>query len=330
MVLRSRILPQSIKTDERVLAFSQQQVEDEDMLAELKTEQGYYVRNTLIQAFDLEKINRLFTDHEESVGTRLMPDESGPGEWAGEMLKKIRAQKDIAEKFTLQLSKLLDTENQEDQGLLVERSIAAVNYFNTQIAEWKKSIEDQVSFYKTKKKVKKYLLVLNDLTRMLQRKEKLLGQSLELTKGLAAGQDLEYLLKLAENQHKPVTLALVPEKAVITKTKSEIKEASSITTLKLFRAGVSIPDIAAQRGLVYGTIFSHLTEHLAEGAVDILDLVFPEKVNTILDALEKYTGPGLKPLKDQLGDSYSYDEIRAVSIFRKSIAGEKEAAKSGD
>jgi uncharacterized protein YpbB len=305
-------------------------VEDEDMLAELKTEQGYYVRNTLIQAFDLEKINRLFTEHEESVGTRLMPDESGPGEWAGEMLKKIRAQKDIAEKFTVQLSKLLDTENHEDHSLLVERSTAAVNYFNAQIAEWKKSIEDQVSFYKTKKKVKKYLLVLNDLTRMLLRKEKLLGQSLELTKGLAAGQDLEFLLKLAENQHKPVTLGLVPEKAVVAKTKPESKEASSITTLKLFKAGVSIPDIAAQRGLVFSTIFGHLTEHLADGAVDILDLVQPEKVAAILEAFEKHTEPGVKPLKDRLGDAYSYDEIRAVSIFRKSITGEKEAAKSGD
>ena len=330
MVLHSRILPQSIKTDERVLAFSQQQVEDEDMLAELKTEQGYYVRNTLIQAFDLEKINRLFTEHEESVGTRLMPDESGPGEWAGEMLQKIRAQKDIAEKFTLQLSKLLDTENQEDQSLLVARSTAAVNYFNAQIAEWKKRIEDQVNFYKTKKKGKKYLLVLNDLTRMLQRKEKLLAQSLELTKGLATGQDLESLLKLAENQHKPVTPGLVPEKAVVAKTKPETKEASSITTLKLFRAGVSIPDIAAQRGLVIGTIFGHLTEHLADGAVDILDLVQPEKVTTILEALEKHTETGFKPLKDLLGDDYSYHEIRAVSIFRKSIPSEKEAAKTGD
>jgi hypothetical protein len=224
----------------------------------------------------------------------------------------------------------LDTEYREDHSVLVERSIAAVNYFNTQIAEWKKSIEDQVSFYKTKKKVKKYLLVLNDLTRMLQRKEKLLGQSLELTKGLAAGQDLEYLLKLAENQHKPVMLELLPEKTVTAKTKPENKEASSITTLKLFKAGVSIPDIAAQRGLVYSTIFGHLTEHLAEGEVDILDLVQPEKVTAILEALEKHTDPGVKPLKDQLGDAYSYDEIRAVSIFRKSVAGEKEAIKSGN
>ena len=322
MVLRSRILPQSIRTDERVLSFSQQQVEDDDMLAELKKEQENYVRNTLIRAFDLEKIHRLFLEHQEAVGSRLMPEENSAGEWAGEMIDKIQSQKEVAEKFTVQLEKLLHADDQDSLPILVERSAAAVNYFNNQLAEWKKRIDSQIAFYKTRKKAKKYVLVLNYLLKILQRKEKLLGQSLELTRGLASGLELEKLLKLAENQHSsiPIIAAVELEK---TRIKPEIKEASSLTTLKLFKSGLSIPDIIEQRGLVLGTIYGHLTDYIASGEVDILDLVPTEKVSVILEALEQHSEPGFKPVKENLGDGYGYHEIRAVSIFRQSFSGEK-------
>jgi uncharacterized protein YpbB len=323
MVLRSRILPQSIRTDERVLTFSQQQFEDEDMLAQLKIEQEYYVRNTLIQAFDLEKIHRLFTEHEEAVSSRLMPDDNSAGDWAKEMKMKIQAQKDIAEKFTTQLSKLLLTEDDEPHSSLLERSTAAVNYFNSQIADWKKSIDAQIVFFKTRKKAKKYLHVLNDLLKLLQRKEKMLGQSLELTRGLAEGLDLEKLLKLAEIQHSPIVL--VPDSAIKpVKAKPDAKEASSLTTLKLFKSGTSIPDIALQRNLVFSTIYGHLTDYISSGEIDILDLVQPEKFSVILEALENGTEAGFKSVKEHLGDGYGYHEIRAVSIYRQSLAGEKE------
>ena len=322
MVLRSRILPQSIRTDERVLTFSQQQFEDEDILAELKIEQANYVRNTLIKAFDLEKIHRLFAEHEEAVGSRLMPDDSSAGEWAREMLGKIEAQKDIAEKFIMQLSKLLQGDDDEPHSKLLERSIAAVNYFNSQIADWKKSIETQIAFFKTRKKAKKYLHILTDLFKLLQRKEKQLAQSLELTRGLAEGMELEKLLKLAENQLAPIVLVANAPEAPL-KSKQGIKEPSSLITLKLFRSGNSIPDIAQQRNLVVGTIYSHLTEYISSGEIDILDLVQPSKFAVILEALESQTESGIKGIKERLGDTFSYDEIRAVSIFRKSLAAEK-------
>jgi ATP-dependent exoDNAse (exonuclease V) alpha subunit len=322
MVLRSRILPQSIQTDERVLTFSQQQFEDDDMLAELKVEQANYVRNTLIQAFDLEKIHRLFMEHEEAVGSRLMPDDNSAGEWAREMLQKIQAQKDIAEKFIMQLSKLLQGDDDEPHSKLLERSIAAVNYFNSQLSEWKKNIEAQIVFFKTRKKAKKYLHVLTDLFKLLQRKDKLLAQSLELTKGLASGMDLENLLTLAEKQYSPIVLVANEEIKQI-KSKTETKEASSLTSLKLFKSGNSIPDIALQRNLVISTIYGHLTDYISSGEIDILDLVQPDKFQVILEALESQTEPGLKAIKESLGEEYGYHEIRAVSIFRQSLADEK-------
>jgi len=205
----------------------------------------------------------------------------------------------------------------------LERSTAAVNYFNSQIADWKKSIDVQIVFFKTRKKAKKYLHVLNGLLKLLQRKEKKLGQSLELTRGLAEGLDLEKLLKLAENQLSPIVF--VPDSEIKpVKTKPDTKEASSLTTLKLFKSGTSIPDIALQRNLVFSTIYGHLTDYISSGEIDILDLVEPEKFSVILEALETGTEAGFKALKERLGEGYGYHEMRAVSIYRQSMAGKKE------
>ena len=246
MVLRSKIHKQSIQTDPRVIAFSQQQVEDEEITRELKIEQELYIQKTLMQAFNLEKVLRLFSEHEQQVSSKMFPDESNVGEWAVEMISRIEAQKEISEKFIAQLTALFESAGPENLQMIVERSEAAVNYFSNQLADWKKSIESQVNIYKTKKRVKKYLLILNDLSKILQKKEHLLKQSMELAKGLASGLDMDKLLLLAENQLKPVELNLRPAAKVLSE-KPELKEPSSQITLRLFRSGISIPDIATAK-----------------------------------------------------------------------------------
>lgn len=318
MVLRSKIHRQSIQTDPRVIAFSQQQVEDEEITRELKIEQELYIQKTLMQAFNLEKVLRLFSEHEQQVSSKIFPDESNVGEWAVDMISRIEAQKEISEKFIARLTSLFESASPENLQMIVERSEAAVNYFSNQLADWKKSIESQVNIYKTKKRVKKYLLILNDLSKILQKKEHLLKQSMELAKGLASGLDMDKLLLLAENQLKPVELNLLPT----AKTNSEspvVKEPSSQITLRLFRSGISIPDIASERNLTIGTIYGHLSEYLSTGEVDILDLVPEEKMAVLLEVLESNSESGFKQVKETLGDAYSYAEIRAVSIFRKKV-----------
>jgi ATP-dependent DNA helicase RecQ len=71
------------------------------------------------------------------------------------------------------------------------------------------------------------------------------------------------------------------------------------------------------------TIYNHLTEYISSGEVDILDLVQLSKFAIILEALESQSEPGIKGIKERLGDAFGYDEIRAVSIYRKSLTAEK-------
>ena len=85
------------------------------------------------------------------------------------------------------------------------------------------------------------------------------------------------------------------------------------TTLDMFRDGFPIPAIARERGLAVSTIENHLARFIATGEVSLDQFVSLEKVEPIRAAILKFNDSGaLSPIKEFLGDNYSYGEIRAV------------------
>ena len=96
---------------------------------------------------------------------------------------------------------------------------------------------------------------------------------------------------------------------------------SSVTrqlTLALYRRGLSVEEIARQRNLTPGTVMSHLIELIEAGeAIDVEELVQPEHYEVIVDALLQVGSDALRPIKDFLGDEYSYDEIRLVRAWMR-------------
>ena len=91
-------------------------------------------------------------------------------------------------------------------------------------------------------------------------------------------------------------------------------------TLGLYQQGLSIEEIARERNLKPTTIISHLSELIEEGEdLDIERIVQPGRQKIIADALQEIGGDMLKPVKEFLGEDYSYDEIRLVrAVLRRS------------
>ena len=84
-------------------------------------------------------------------------------------------------------------------------------------------------------------------------------------------------------------------------------------TLALYQQGLNVEDIATERNLKPITIINHLTELAEAGeAVDLDRLVQPEHYEVIVNALQQIGNDLLRPVKDFLGDEYSYEEIRLV------------------
>lgn len=85
------------------------------------------------------------------------------------------------------------------------------------------------------------------------------------------------------------------------------------TSLDMFRDGLSIPEIARERELSVTTIENHLARFITTGEVRLDQFVSVEKVEPIREAIEKFSdSAALSPIKEYLGEEYSYGEIRAV------------------
>lgn len=83
-------------------------------------------------------------------------------------------------------------------------------------------------------------------------------------------------------------------------------------TFSLFRAGKSVEAIATERGLSPMTIEGHLSYFVQTGEMEVSELVKEEKIPAIQDAIESYGYDRLAPLKEVLGEGYTYGEIKAV------------------
>ena len=88
-------------------------------------------------------------------------------------------------------------------------------------------------------------------------------------------------------------------------------------TLDLLRGGLSISEVSQRRGLTEGTIMSHLEHLIAAGETLPLERVLPaqERVRRISEAFARTQSPALTPVKDILGDDYSYEELRLVRAW---------------
>jgi ATP-dependent DNA helicase RecQ len=84
-------------------------------------------------------------------------------------------------------------------------------------------------------------------------------------------------------------------------------------SFELFRNGRSITDIARERGIQPSTVENHLARFITTGEIELQELVPLHKVEPIREAVLKFNESGaLSPIKEFLGEDYTYAEIRAV------------------
>ncbi|MXX24908.1 MAG: DUF262 domain-containing protein [Caldilineaceae bacterium SB0668_bin_21] len=104
----------------------------------------------------------------------------------------------------------------------------------------------------------------------------------------------------------------------LSRRRKGVREVSTYEeTKQLWKQGLSVEQIAKERSLEKSTIAFHL-EHLIEEGMDIdLRPMLPpmEKVEEIKKAFEEMGGNLLPPVKELLGDEYSYYEIKIVWVF---------------
>ena len=142
---------------------------------------------------------------------------------------------------------------------------------------------------------KKELLQVNGMGKT--RVEKYGNAILEIIKAYCEDNDIETLT------NEPVF-----EEVTSKKKKVDTKKVS----LKLFKSGKSIEEIANERDLNENTIFGHLAGLIPSGDVKVTDLMSKKHYNELKKLIPSTTFDNLSDLKHQLDEKYSYGELRLV------------------
>ncbi len=311
LILYSRIHPQCINTDPRVLSFAQTEMNDDEAEAQLQQEQKRFIALSLARAFNFTKLSERMTAHFESYAHRQIPDRNSAVQWAQNLLVSVQSQTTISEKFNKQLTALTAEAEINGYVKLHERITAASAYFIQLLEKMLASLEQHAGEMKVKKKVKKYMKELRMLELDITRKKQQILQAVRLSEGLVKGTQIADLLQLAGSQkHQAALDETIAAAAITAKPK---KGDTQRISLELFRKGKSIAEIAGIREMTTGTIEGHLAKFIPTGEIKITDIVPEEKIQAICKAIEE-TGAGFatSPVKEKLGEAYSHNEIRAV------------------
>lgn len=329
IVLKSRILPHVIRTDEQVVAYCRQKPELEHLSIEITKEKDRFIENTLLNAFDFEGLIGMLRPEGYGLFTEFASEDPDTDQWFLGLRDKVKERQEIAVRFQQQLLSLLNDSRNDRWGLLLDRTKSALQYFHPFLEEWKSLTFAEIQDFKNRIQTKKYLERLKDIHAWIQRKQGFVNQCLQVAEAMVEGMPSSSVLQIAEKAHHPMvventpTVALSQERTSKTKSKKpptgEKKESSAAITLKLFKEGLSPDDISKHRTLAMATIMGHLLSFIPSGDILAENLVDAEKMEKILAVVRNPEVIGLRNAKDQLGDDYSFDEIRAVILQEKRV-----------
>lgn len=310
LVLKSKITAASIMTDERILKFSEQEESEDNIQRVLEDAQGIFAEQSLIQAYQWEKLVDAGQDNLDAFISRSIPDQDAAYALFVEIQQALWEQQNTAAKFRKVLNDFIMKGKAAYPDMHL-KTIGAAAWFNQQLEEKViQKLKAHIEEARVKTKTKKYVKELREFLLLLERKKIQIQQTLAITEGLAIAMDREQLMARVSKLHTPIEIKAAEE----TKTKMVVGE-TKLISLKMYQEGKSIEAIAEARGLVRGTIEGHLVEFIATGEVDIHALITKEKLATVLTAIKANPEATSGAIRQQIGEQFSFAEIKAAMAY---------------
>ena len=290
--LLSHITPSSVQSDLRILNFAQQENSISFIEQKLQEEKPKFAALLLLKTFDWSKLMVGIHYYYEQINSKKLPEQEMIKSVTSVLLDRAKEQQQTADKFVKQLEEIL--QNQPiNVTLLNERVTKAKLYFAKVIHdELILPIEKIKSFLNGKVKVKQFSRDTEELDMMFWKK---LNEVQRITFG-----DFTFDVPLIERK-------VMVSKATSTKTE---KGNTKLITLEFYQKGLSVIDIAKQRGITTGTVESHLSDFISTGQVNVFDFLSQRDIDEIQKAVVELDTTDLKPIKIKLGEALSYSQIK--------------------
>jgi len=336
LILLSPLQMNGISNDDDVMDYTSKKASTDTLENELKIETKNFIHNYLINSFNWVELAQEWRNHKFSYLDSDKSIKSKHSNWATQQMEQFESLLDPAVKFTSQLNKSFSSEVTDYQ-FINDRIQSAYNYFFEKLDLLEYEILYKIEEIKRIKLVKQFydeLLVLEDLQTkavMQLMKAKLLMETITAQKtiskeSLTSTEIKNYKIKKIERvaeDFKRNNRNLIEDKENLSyyepkKSKSEktSKKATTQITYELWIEKNSIEEIANLRKLTVGTILGHFTKLIQDKVVSINNIMSEGKIEILTTAFYGYKEESLSPMKEQLGEAFSWEELR---MFKASL-----------
>ena len=294
IVLLSKINPSSLRSDERIQTFANKENSLDEIEVIIEREKPIFAAQLLIRTFDLSKLIIELHHFDEITGSKKLPGkEMLKGTTIG-LIEMAKKQQEFAEKFIKQLNQILG-EMPNNNGLLIDRVVKAKVYFTQSLYnDILTPLNNMRVFLKGKSQIKQYLNALGDI-------EDYVWSRLRQIEHVAFGEFKFEIPNVYERQVKEKQLKSKP-----------VKGESKLQTWEYYKTGLTIVEIASQRGMTKSTIEGHLIDYIVSGEIPISDILAEEVFNKIKQIVQEHQNDKLSFIKEMLNDQTTFSQIRAA------------------
>ncbi len=321
LVLTSKINFNSLGQDERIVSYTATKTNHDAVLETLKTESKAFLEHYLESCYDFKWLNysigKHLEDHLEKNKSKLKQKFTASMQ---EIQAKTNELKEHADKFTIQLKKIAETDSSETNHMLSKRTKEAEAYFVPLLKKACSVVSAHIDNLRDEKKVKQYLNELIKLEGLFHEQIKKCRKASSFCECFVNDESLtrEKTQLLSEQNNREQINVSKKEKI---SGKKASKGDSVKETLNLYKSGKSVMEITEIRQMATSTIEGHLAQAVASGNLSAADILAEDKIKTIHQAAQQVSENGLKSLKDFLGDSFSYSDIKiAMACFKNTEA----------
>lgn len=331
LVLTSSFHHKDMPREPALDEFSRRKLAPDHLETALRSASIAYLDETVKNAFDFNAISMEIDFHLRSYSRDAAHSRKQTHlEWAKQLQADFRPVKTVGDKFLRQLQRILGSAPDENVVYLQERIDAARQYFEPVFAGFiERTGKHRGLLQKEKKGVKKYIREIEDLEALFYGQMQKMYKAMALVK--AFREDAELIKSDLKRPHRKArgeqesdftgtTGANAGKKAPLKKKKPDkagpkSKPDTRIQSLQMFNQGRTIEEIAAERSLTVRTVQGHMAHWIAQGEVEIGQLVPEDALGEITRAFVQLDTPYLKPVYESLSGKYDYGLIQFTAAY---------------
>ncbi|MDR0566752.1 MAG: helix-turn-helix domain-containing protein [Prevotellaceae bacterium] len=303
LVLQSRITPESVTIDSNVIEFSERKDTIDRLRQTLQVEKPRFCAKKLRMVFNLQPLINATRNFLELVPDKKIPEPEKAQRLSLQLYQKAKALKEVADKFTPELEKLLSHVQQTGATQALQQRVEkAAGYFYPNIYnEILFPLQAHAMQVKKAARVKEYIKALVEIETDI----------LLILKKIQVIKYGDILLAEIEPPKREVEVEPIKEKH------KPVKGDSAKVTLEMFDKGQTIAEIAQARNISTSTVESHFAQLVESGEFNIHKWLNEERIKAIEEGIKKAGSQNIAQIFAMLQQKYSYGEIRGVIAYRQ-------------